>query len=208
MAEAVVDALEVVDVDRHHRDRMAMAPTVGDGAQRRLMETAPVEDAGQRIVGGEHPQPRRDVRRHQQDRRDAIGDEHRCQPGQVEVGEELVPPGVVGMRDAVHVRDDEQQLEQDEDAQRDDRHPLRRLGLAIARPNGRDRDGQHRGGEQTIARRQPGDRVKMAESLRHDEQRGRGGRQLPCSGREPGALAGADCHQDGRRQHTDERERL
>ena len=50
---AVVDVLEVVDVDRQQRRRMAVALGVADDPLELVMEAAPVVEAGQRIVIGE-----------------------------------------------------------------------------------------------------------------------------------------------------------
>ena len=52
VAVAVVDLLEVVDVDHQRRERLAAAAGAGELVARALLERAPVEQAGERIGGG------------------------------------------------------------------------------------------------------------------------------------------------------------
>ena len=53
MAERVVDQLEAVDVDDHHRALAAVAGAEGDELVEFGAETAPIEEAGQGVVVGE-----------------------------------------------------------------------------------------------------------------------------------------------------------
>jgi hypothetical protein len=53
MAQAVVDRLEAVDVDDHHRALAAVAAGEGDVGVQLGAETAAVEQAGQRVVIGD-----------------------------------------------------------------------------------------------------------------------------------------------------------
>src|SRR5690606_4238543 len=52
VAVAVVDRLEVVQVDEQHRDRLARARTLGEGPRQPVVYRAPVEAAGQRVEFG------------------------------------------------------------------------------------------------------------------------------------------------------------
>ena len=52
VAQLVVDRLEMVDIDEQHRQRRALAVRVLEGARQRLVETAAIQRAGQRIDFG------------------------------------------------------------------------------------------------------------------------------------------------------------
>ena len=53
VAERVVDALEVIEVDEHHREQSALALRAGDAAREAVGEQEPVRQPGQRIARGE-----------------------------------------------------------------------------------------------------------------------------------------------------------
>src|SRR5215211_3216263 len=53
MAEAVVDELEVVEVDEEHGDGAALLGTAGDGRIQLFLEGDPVRQGGQRVVEGD-----------------------------------------------------------------------------------------------------------------------------------------------------------
>ena len=63
VAEPVVDRLEAVDVDDHHRPLAAVAGGEGDVLVELGAEAAPVEQPGQRVVVGEIAELRLGLRR-------------------------------------------------------------------------------------------------------------------------------------------------
>src|SRR2546425_11333578 len=50
VAERVVAALEMIDVDHHHAERLVAAPSAALFAIQRLLQVAAVEKAGQRVT--------------------------------------------------------------------------------------------------------------------------------------------------------------
>ncbi len=57
MAERVVDVLEAVEIDHHHRDRAAMAGRIVEGAAKAEGEQRPVRQRRQVVVEGQHMEP-------------------------------------------------------------------------------------------------------------------------------------------------------
>src|SRR6187551_936107 len=56
MAVAIVEELEVIDVDQHQRERVPRAPRTEPFTLQHFVETSSIGDAGERVDGGTTPQ--------------------------------------------------------------------------------------------------------------------------------------------------------